>query len=49
LLVGIGGNEAGINGKTLTTDQALIHASAHDGLKDMPQDVALPEPAIAVQ
>ena len=48
LLVGIGLDKACIHGKALAAHQTLSHAAAHDGLKHVPQDVALAEPTVTV-
>ena len=41
LLVGVGLDQARVNGKPFPTYQTFGHAAAHDGFEDMAQDVAL--------
>lgn len=48
LFVGICCNQASVDGKSFRTDQPLRKAALHDRLKHMSQDVAPPEPAMAV-
>jgi hypothetical protein len=48
VLVSIGGDEARIDSEAITADQTLSQAELHDRLKQAPQDVALPEPAVAI-
>ena len=48
LFVGIGSDEARVHRKPVAAHQALAQAAFHHGLEEVPQDVALPEPAMAV-
>ena len=48
LLVGIGRDEAGVHREPFAAHQALAQAAFHHGLEQVPQDVALPEPTMAV-
>lgn len=48
LLVGIGCNQAGIDRKSFRAHQSLRKAALHHYLEHMSQDIALPEPAMAV-
>jgi len=48
LLVGIGRDQAGIDGKTLTANQAFRHAALDDALEQMAQDVAIAETAMPI-
>lgn len=48
LFVGIGSDEARVHRKPVAAHQAFAQAAFHHGLEEVPQDVALPEPAMAV-
>jgi hypothetical protein len=48
LLVGIGGDQAGIDSKSFAAHQALTQAPFHHRLEQVPQHIALPEPAMPV-
>ncbi len=48
LLVGVGLDQAGIHRETLAADQPLGHAPAHDALKEVAQNIAVPEAAVAI-
>ena len=48
LLVGVGGDQTGIDRKAFTAHQTFAQASLHDGLEQVPEDIALPEPAMPV-
>ena len=48
VLVSIGGDEARIHSEAITADQTLSQAGLYDRLEQAPQDVALPEPAVAI-
>jgi hypothetical protein len=48
LPVGIGGDQAGIDRKAVTAHQAFAQASLDHGLEQVPQNIALPEPAVPV-
>jgi hypothetical protein len=48
LAVGVGGDQAGVDGEALAADQAFGHAAAHDGLEQLAQQIALAEAAVAV-
>jgi hypothetical protein len=48
VLVSIGGDEARIHSEAITADQTLSQAELYDRLEQAPQDVALPEPAVAI-
>jgi hypothetical protein len=48
LLVGVGGDEAGIDRKSIGADQALRHASLNDALEKMAQRVALAKSTMPV-
>jgi hypothetical protein len=41
LLVGVGRNQAGVDGEPLGADQPFGHAARDHGFEQMPQDVAL--------
>ena len=48
LLVGVGLDQAGIHGKAFTARQAFRHATLNRTFKQMPQNIALAEAAVAV-
>src|SRR5262245_26792984 len=48
LLVGVGCNQGGVYREALAADQTFLDATADDGFKNMPEDVAFSEAAVAV-
>ena len=48
LLVGVGRDQARIHREAFAADEALAQAPLHHRLEQMPQDIALPEPAMTV-
>ena len=48
LLVGVGGDQAGIDREAIGANQALRHAASNDGLEQMPQEIALAKAAMPV-
>lgn len=48
LLVGVCGDQAGVNRKALATYQPLAQAPLHHRLEEVPEDIALTEPAVPV-
>ena len=48
LLVGVGADDAGVNGEALAADQALGDAARDHGLEQTAEQIALAEPAMAV-
>ena len=48
LLVGVGHDQARIHREAFATDKTLAQAPQHHRLEQMPQDIALPEPAMTV-
>ena len=48
MFVGIGSDEAGVHREPFAAHQAFAQAAFHHGLEEVPQDVALPEPTMAV-
>ena len=41
MLIGVRGNQAGVNGEPIGFDQTFGHAALDDGFEQMAQDVAL--------
>ena len=48
LLIGIGRNDAGIDGKTFGLDQARRHATPEDFVEDPAKDPAAPKPSMPI-
>jgi hypothetical protein len=48
LLVGVGRDQARVHRESFTADKTFVQTSLHDSLKQVPQDIALPEPAMTV-
>ena len=48
LLVRVRPDQAGIGGEGLTANQPFGDAAGHDALEQVPEEVAVPEPAVAV-
>jgi len=48
LPVGIGADQAGIDGKTVTANKPFGNAPPDHCLKQLPEEITLPEPAMAV-
>jgi len=48
LFTGIGLHDTGINGKTLTADQTLVHAARQNLFKDKTERFRFAEPAMPV-
>src|SRR5512143_2059073 len=48
IAAGIGLDHTGINGEAFTLDQASIHAGSHHSLEQLPEDIAAPEPTVAI-
>jgi hypothetical protein len=46
--VGVRGNHAGVNREAFAPHQPLRHAAYDYGLKHLPQQIAIPEPAMTV-
>ena len=48
LLIGVGGDQAGIDGKSIGADQPFGHAALDDGFEQMAQDIALAKAPVPV-
>ncbi len=48
LLIGFGGDQAGVHRKSFAANQAFLNTAAHHGLEDMPERITIPEATIAV-
>src|SRR6266481_4770644 len=48
LLVGVGGDQAGIHRKSFATNQPFLNTAAHHSLEDIPERIAIPEATMAV-
>jgi hypothetical protein len=48
LAVGVGRNQAGVDGEAFPADQALRHAASHHGLEQLAQQITLAETAVGV-
>src|SRR3546814_18683208 len=48
LFIGVGGDDAGVDGKTLGLDQACSHAAPDHFLEDPAEDAAFTKPPVAI-
>ena len=48
MLVGVGRNQGGVHGEALAANQTFFDAPADDSFKNMPEDIAFSEAAVAV-